>query len=70
MSDELCPQTGKRCFTQREAGDCLRGLKENKFRRKKHSTLPKRYYRCQFCGMYHLTHYSQKKKEKYYSKPY
>ena len=61
MDYNTCSTTGKKCFSQRAAAECLRGLKKNKKRRKKHSELPKRYYFCKFCGMFHLTHFGKKR---------
>ena len=64
MSSDICETTGKKCFTKKDAATCINGLARNRRRRKIHSALPKRYYFCEHCGMYHLTHYKQRKARK------
>ena len=57
MEIEYCSETGKKCYSQKVANDIIRKVKKarNSHRPK---SIPKRSYKCQFCGYYHLTHYS------------
>lgn len=48
----ICQYSGKRCYTEREAGNVMRNAKKGKVRKHK---VPKRKYFCDACGFYHLT---------------
>ncbi|MBO7715755.1 MAG: hypothetical protein J6S85_19490 [Methanobrevibacter sp.] len=55
---EYCPTTGKVCYTSsREAHETITRLKKSR-RTKKGKYIPKRVFKCQFCGYFHLTHYN------------
>ena len=57
----ICEQSGKVCYSQKDAGDLIRHFKNTR-RRKRSDTgkhIPQRSYKCEFCGAYHLTHYKQ-----------
>jgi hypothetical protein len=56
---KYCEETNKKCYSQKEASDVIRKAKKarNSHRPK---TIPKRSYKCEFCGYFHLTHYSNK----------
>lgn len=53
---EFCNTTGKVCYSQKEAGIILNDFKRFRNRNKRKS-IPQRYYKCQFCGYWHLTHF-------------
>ncbi|MFA5658744.1 MAG: hypothetical protein WC900_05610 [Oscillospiraceae bacterium] len=76
---EICPETGKICYSEREASEIINRLHRgmtyiNKDGRKakiKYSAknIPKRKYFCTYCGTYHLTHlpyYKHYKEKKEY----
>lgn len=48
----ICESSGKRCFTREEAGRIINQKKRNRMGKE----IPKRYYFCEECGMWHLTH--------------
>lgn len=48
-----CP-CGKLCYTESEAGGIVNSLK-HRHKRSGNGDIPKRYYFCDICGMYHLT---------------
>lgn len=51
----VCWKTGKVCYSYREAHFQLNSWKRRRGKgRRKH--IPKRAYRCEWCGLYHLTH--------------
>lgn len=57
MTDEngnwlMCSYSGKRCYSQVEAGSALNGAKHHQNRRNK---VPARKYFCEHCHCYHLT---------------
>lgn len=56
---QYCQFTGKRCYTEREAGATLNNLLKGRGMRsaKKKRNIPKRKYYCDKCGFYHLTHF-------------
>ena len=57
MNELYCEVSGKRCYTEREAGETIRYFKNNRVgwnNRGKH--IPNRKYYCKECGFYHLTH--------------
>ncbi|MBR6081219.1 MAG: hypothetical protein IKP60_13840 [Treponema sp.] len=56
---ERCAQTGKICYTRAECGCLINDARNHAAFRKQ---MPKRAYRCQFCGTWHLTHYKIKRK--------
>ena len=63
MSDDLndeytyCKTTGKRCFTEREAGGTINYFKNNRYKwNGRNKNIPCRKYYCKECGYYHLTH--------------
>ncbi len=47
---EVCGQTGKVCYSQREAAYTVRRCKRSRSDR-----VPRRIYFCRACGWYHLT---------------
>ncbi len=59
MSEVMrCERTGKVCYPSiRFANGIMHSLKKRKV---KGMDMPKRAYRCEFCGYWHLTHYSAK----------
>lgn len=64
---ELCPVSGKRCYSEREAGSivnsCHRHRSSDHLGRNK--DLPRRKYFCSDCGSYHLTHLAKYDKDSY-----
>lgn len=54
----ICMETGKRCYSEREAGhilnSCRHHLKNDSLGRRK--DIPRRKYWCSYCGHFHLTH--------------
>ena len=57
---EHCPYTGKICYSQRGASNAISFFKHHRNKRsrfKKQKNIPVRYYYCEKCGCYHLTHY-------------
>lgn len=58
---EKCEHTGKVCYASerdRDAANALRFFKKSRGKHgKPRKTIPKRSYRCEFCGRYHLTHH-------------
>lgn len=58
---EYCPVTYKVCYLSvREANECVNKLKHSRHT-KKGKVIPKRVFKCQFCGAFHLTHYKSSK---------
>lgn len=66
MSDEkrLCPETGKVCYSQKEANTVKNRFKRHVYKGNHRSyrmntgangKIPVRSYRCEFCGSWHLT---------------
>ena len=51
----LCAESGKICYSRKEAGIKLNDAK--RFHGSRTKQLPKRMYWCEHCGFYHLTHY-------------
>lgn len=51
----ICKESGKICYSQREAGYILSKAKRKKYMGK-NNNIPKRTYICEHCGYYHLTH--------------
>jgi hypothetical protein len=49
----LCPQTGKRCYSQKEANNVIHHSRNTKGKK----MTPRRAYFCPYCKNYHLTHY-------------
>ena len=60
---QLCPVTGKVCYSQRAASETVRFFKRGR-NRKSDKNIPSRCYWCQFCGTYHLTHYRRKRERR------
>lgn len=54
---EYCEVTHKICYSQKEANNIIASVKHWK-RCRKPKQIPKRAYRCKYCGCYHLTHFS------------
>lgn len=61
----ICKETGKRCYTKREAGLVINGSKKNvyvghhqllKRNHRNSKNIPRRKYYCKDCGFYHVTH--------------
>ena len=50
MKYEICSVTHKRCYTEKNAAECIQIAKKhnNKY-------IPKRKYYCKHCGFWHLT---------------
>jgi len=66
-SDEIRYCEGKRCYTEREAGEVINSAKRGRSGhrhgdrvnvRAGRKNIPKRKYPCKICGMWHVTHYS------------
>jgi uncharacterized Zn finger protein len=59
MSEVMrCERTGKVCYpSEGFANGVIRRLKK---RRVKSKNVPKRAYRCEHCGYWHLTHFTAK----------
>lgn len=56
---ERCSRTGKVCYTERDAGEMLNRTRDKRYIKRKHlnsKNAPRRKYRCEFCGWWHLTH--------------
>jgi hypothetical protein len=49
---ERCPETGKLCLSQKDAGSIINSAR----RHNSAKNIPKRSYYCSFCGAYHVTH--------------
>ena len=65
MVKEICKYSGKKCFTKREAGEQISYFKNTRFSWKNRGkTIPQRYYFCDVCGYYHLTHLKTNKHHK------
>lgn len=57
MENKYCQYSGKRCFTEREAGETIRYFKNTRFQwNHRGKNVPNRKYYCKECGFYHLTH--------------
>ena len=55
-----CPTTFKVCYpTAKSAMETIRKIK-NYHRGGRNKSIPKRYFKCQFCGYFHLTHLASK----------
>ncbi len=66
MSEEntYCKVTGKRCFSEREAGEHINYFKNTHFKwSHRGKNIPCRKYYCKECGYYHLTHLKGGKKQ-------
>ena len=63
MADgSVCSETGKKCYGRREAARKISWFKKKNRRCVSvGKCIPARYYLCKFCGMYHLTHYRNKR---------
>lgn len=66
LKREICQQTGKVCYSQRDASLEIANFKKRK-RLSHGKNIPQRSYICQFCGCYHLTHYRKKTSVKRFS---
>lgn len=67
---QLCNHSGKRCYSESTANIVLSQFKRHTGKTPKGS-IPKRKYRCEFCGYWHLTSrtfYGAPKKFKYKKK--
>lgn len=54
---ERCQQTGKTCFSKKEANETIAYFKTNHFKwSHRGKNIPQRAYYCNYCGTYHLTH--------------
>lgn len=54
MEYEICPVSGKRCYSKKEANNAMHCAKYKSHKKK----IPLRSYYCAACGTYHLTHYT------------
>lgn len=59
---KICKETGKVCYTIREAKQTISLFKCHWI--KKNKKIPVRYYKCEYCGFYHLTHYHNRYRNK------
>lgn len=64
---EKCEHTGKVCYgSERDAANVIRFFRKNGGRHGKiRKDIPKRFYKCKFCGQYHLTHYKDWRGQQY-----
>lgn len=51
-----CPECGKICYTEREAGAVLNRARRRKQYKGRKKYIPRRYYMCEYCGCWHTTH--------------
>lgn len=60
-----CSETGKRCYSEREAGSILNSCKRHRTSDHcgRNKDLPRRKYWCDSCGSYHLTHLAKYDKD-------
>lgn len=58
----ICEETGKICYSEKEAGNLIRYFKTHKKNAEKE--IPKRSYFCRSCGTFHLTHLKKIYKKK------
>lgn len=58
--DNYCEETGKRCYSQKEAGNIIRLCHTTRRKRNYGKKVPARSYFCQFCKTYHVTHYKSR----------
>lgn len=56
----ICEETGKICYSEREAGAIVNGAKKYGNRKR----MPLRKYYCNFCGCYHTTSEKTKRGKK------
>lgn len=58
---ERCKVTGKLCYTSELARKVVNKASKNHHRRtrgvRNNKNIPKRIYKCQYCGYFHLTHF-------------
>lgn len=54
---EVCSISGKICYSKREAGCIINDIK--RFKNARTKNVPKRFYKCKFCGNWHLTHFKR-----------
>ena len=68
---QICKVTGKVSYSREDAGRIINGCK-------KHHTashiyrgnyIPKRAYKCEYCGRYHTTHLKQTPEKGFFKKP-
>ena len=56
----VCKYTGKKCYSQREAGETIRMFKNNRLKwNNRGENIPLRSYFCRYCHTYHLTHHKR-----------
>lgn len=53
MEYEICPATGKRCYSKKDANNVIYAAKRSSHKKR----IPLRSYYCNKCGTYHLTHF-------------
>lgn len=52
----ICEQTGKICYSEKEAGSAVNCSKKHRYRKSNHmKKIIRRKYRCGFCNTWHLT---------------
>lgn len=62
----ICEKTGKVCYEKKEIYSVLSfGQKVKRYRGKKTKYIPNRAYKCEFCGMYHTTNVTKKRRIRY-----
>lgn len=60
MNKQICKESGKYCYSKKEAGNMIRYFKKH---RNFNKNIPKRSYFCNYCGTFHLTHLKKKSKK-------
>ena len=55
-----CKYSGKKCYTQKEAGDIIRDFKRHDRNKRFMEHIPQRAYFCKECKAFHLTHFRKK----------
>ena len=75
MIDKICGESGKVCYSKREAGSVVNAFKSRKHFRhckkgRKGDNVPQRIYFCKYCGTYHVTHIKYIKDRKRYFNGY
>ena len=68
---QICKVTGKVSYSRVEAGQIVNGCRKHNTASHiyRGSSIPKRIYKCEYCGRYHTTHYKYEREKGFHKEP-